>query len=379
MSYYDDLVLADGARSYWQLDETSGANANDSNSTNNNDGTYVGTSLASAAGAVDADSAPNFPGGTGAYVTVPDANSLDLLDTMTFECWVKRAATGAVMGLMHKTGANGPDFRFHSDDRIRMTRNGTNIVASTTTITDTTSWHHLVMTKATTAVKLYIDGVDVTGTVGNLALSNTANAFLIGAVTTTTLSFNGLIQKVAVYPTALTPTQVLDHYNVGVLRLAGSSAGQSTVTGGVTISRPLEGSSAGTGTATGDMGVAWILDGTSTGEGTATGDLTLGLRGESTGVGDATGDLTVTLPLAASSAGVGITAGDLGISFALAGSSTGVGTASATIGLIVPEWSETTDSQWVSAAAGNWSQGTSGAWPEDTSGNWPQDTDTNWS
>lgn len=367
MSYYDEVVLADGAAGYWELDETSGTTADDKNTTNNNDGAYTGTfSLAAVAGAVDADSAVSLPGSTGNYVTIPDANSLDFGDTMTFECWVKVTTLGATYGLISKTGTNGPRLILASSGggttcTFRMTRNGTAIVSATTAISDTTTWHHLVMTKngnSSGSTRLYVDGVDVTGSDTPVAISSTSNVLLLGASATNSQSLDGKIQKVAVYSTVLTPTQVLNHYTIGVLRFTGSTAGTSSTTGETQVSRPLAGDSAATSTSSGDLTIALVdLVGSAAGTSSTSGDInvTFALAGTSTGVSSDTGAINVTYALTGSSAGTSTTAGNLKATWALSGTSTGQSTASATgMHTLGARWRMSDESKWLVTSESRW-------------------------
>ena len=70
----------------------------------------------------------------------------------------------------------------------------------------------MVATKNAPNVHLYLDGVDVTGTVRNATIANTTAPLLIGAVAGKGPFFNGTIDEVALYGFALSPEQVAQHY-----------------------------------------------------------------------------------------------------------------------------------------------------------------------
>jgi hypothetical protein len=90
------------------------------------------------------------------------------------------------------------------------------IAKSTTTITDTTTWHHLVVTKTGATVKQYIDAVDVTGTVTNATWQNgTTPDVRIGGDNGATL-YTGYLAEVAVYPTALSQARISAHYAAAI-------------------------------------------------------------------------------------------------------------------------------------------------------------------
>jgi hypothetical protein len=83
------------------------------------------------------------------------------------------------------------------------------VVASTVTVTDT-GWHHVAATKDGASVKLYLDGIDVTGTVTDQTMSDNTLPLAIGQSSSSAF-FNGTIDEVALYNMALTPSQVANH------------------------------------------------------------------------------------------------------------------------------------------------------------------------
>jgi len=91
---------------------------------------------------------------------------------------------------------------------------GTIIAQSTGTQTDTTAFHHYVATKNGATVKIYVDGVDVTGTVSNQTLTNTASVLRFSG-TSATERLNGYADEIAVYNQVLSATTIGYHYAVG--------------------------------------------------------------------------------------------------------------------------------------------------------------------
>jgi hypothetical protein len=154
--------------------------------------------------------------GTNDYVTVPDATSLDLGDgPLTLEAWVKRSDVNTGGISIFQKGASAVQFGFFLDRTFLSKDNIGTVVSSTTTVTGT-SWHHLVVTKTGAAAKLYIDGVDRTGTVTDLTLVNTAAALILGAKNGTSEFLAATIDEFAVYNVVLSGATVLDHYNAGL-------------------------------------------------------------------------------------------------------------------------------------------------------------------
>ena len=78
-----------------------------------------------------------------------------------------------------------------------------------TAIADTTAWHHVAVTKSGSDVHLYLDGQDVTKTVTNLTVVNAPAALTIAAGAS---RFNGGIDEVSLYPTALSASAIAAHF-----------------------------------------------------------------------------------------------------------------------------------------------------------------------
>ena len=81
----------------------------------------------------------------------------------------------------------------------------------TTAFTDTTDWHHVVMTYNGTTLEMYLDGVSQ-GTATGVYTNSAAN-WLIGKWNAGSNYFDGKIDEVAIWNTALTSTQVSEIYN----------------------------------------------------------------------------------------------------------------------------------------------------------------------
>ena len=144
--------------------------------------------------------------------SVPDSATLDLGDIFTLEAWNKRVTTLTEQVIFTKQ--SGAYALLWDTDVLKLQRRGfTVIVGSTITVTDTTTWHHIVATKNGATVKLYIDSVDRTGTVTNDICANNASALIIGSQPDATFPLGATMDEAAVYPTALSAARVLAHYN----------------------------------------------------------------------------------------------------------------------------------------------------------------------
>lgn len=204
-SYYQS-VLNSNPVSYWRLGEASGTTAADVNGIN--PGTYKNGVTLGAAGAVPSNTAASFDGAND-YVLAPDSASLDTGDIFTAEAWIKRSLLGGSNTIVNKFGS----YYFYLDATNKLVlykTSGGTIAVSTATISDTTSYHHVAVTKSGATVKIYLDGVDVTGTVTNLTVVNSTGGLYIGLVSTG--YFHGLIDEVAIYNTALSASTIAAHF-----------------------------------------------------------------------------------------------------------------------------------------------------------------------
>lgn len=210
MSAYREAVLATaGIVSLWGVDEAEGSAADSKGS---NTGTYQGNP--------SRHQASILPNGEGfcvdltpatQFVNVPHAASLNLGDIFTLEAWIRPDIVTGNRGIISKGG--GAYYLRMKADRLQLIRSQTaEIVASTNTLSAGTPYH-VVATKTGSTVKLYVNGVDVTGTVSNSTCANNSNALNIGGDTNfSTERFDGKIQYAAVYNVALTAEQVASHY-----------------------------------------------------------------------------------------------------------------------------------------------------------------------
>src|SRR6185295_11261331 len=207
---YRDSVVADAPVSYWRLGESSGTVAADL--MGRNPGSYTGGFTLGQAGSLPGD--PNIAvllNGTSGYVQAPNSTSLGLGDgPLTLEAWVKRNSVNRNDIIIHK-GTGAYQMLFTTGNRLALAKaNTATIVQSNRTVTDT-AWHHVVATKNGAVSKLYIDGVDVTGTITNQTLVNaTSSTLRLGTDSGTWMS--GVLDEVAIYNKVLTPQRISAHY-----------------------------------------------------------------------------------------------------------------------------------------------------------------------
>jgi len=154
-------------------------------------------------------------GSTG-YISSPDHADFDTGDVFTLEAWIRKAADGSFMCIVNR-GTTTWYMRMSNTNKLELVKDNVSIIVESTATITGTGWHHVVATKDGATVKLYIDKVDVTGTVTNATMTDTNDAFHVGRrVFSATEFFNGGIDEVAVYPTALSATRVAAHYDAGI-------------------------------------------------------------------------------------------------------------------------------------------------------------------
>lgn len=229
MSAYSTLVLASSPVVYYRLGESTGTTAVDSSGHGIN-GTYIGTFTLGEAGAIksDPDTAvlfgpPSAPGGAG--LVAVSANAALLLPIVTYEAWFK---TTDVQGdtIISANAFGGSYFIM-----VQVTATG-QVEAQTPWLSSLTSplsyndagWHLMNLTYDGTTETLYIDGAAVASGMGTpTAISGTPQLFLAERIDTDSNNFFGVLDEVAIYPTALSPATITAHYNNKVATMSAYS------------------------------------------------------------------------------------------------------------------------------------------------------------
>jgi len=239
---YGKAVLADNPLGYWRLDETNGTVARDIFGANN--GAYTnallgqpGNALVSSHTAASFGSVSNINSYVGGipigFATAGNA-------AFSVECWVNGGAQATDSGIITRgnggseqfnldCGAGSHAFRFF----VRDAAGGPHLANGN--VAPNNAWHHLVgvCDEANGKVVLYVDGISnasATITPGSGLLSS-ANATTFGSRQSGTgdydLQFVGSLEEVAIYGYALSPSQVLAHYQLTVPPIATTLAASS--------------------------------------------------------------------------------------------------------------------------------------------------------
>ncbi len=224
---YYDVITADNPVAYWRLNETSGSSISDSVGTHN--GTLVGSSTLGEPGALinDPDTAIDFSGG---YAWSPYAADLDGT-AFSVECWARTDEFGGATWrtpLMYRWvdyqsaayyPCYGYNFYIHRDLKrwqfwIGRGTAQNDFAAVTGPDVELGKWTHLVGTYDGTRVRFYVDGLLAGSTLSThdvMPLDKSTFKIATGAH-----SFLGGLDEVAFYGTALSPEQVMAHYQAAI-------------------------------------------------------------------------------------------------------------------------------------------------------------------
>lgn len=228
---YRDEVLADNPVGYWRLGDQVGHAASDESGAPS--GSLRGGVTLGVPGALarDGDKAMRFDGSTG-YVRVGDRRDLDFTSgDFSVEAWVK-PRTLTAMAVLQKGESTG----YHTwQYRLSVTNGGlwrgtvfvgdTNVKVTSPQAGSTTSWTHLVLVRDGKNLRLYVDGEEVASTRFSGEVNDSSGMLAIGRTGGNSSDyFQGDIDEVAVYPTALSAARVGAHYAQGVSMAPGREA-----------------------------------------------------------------------------------------------------------------------------------------------------------
>jgi hypothetical protein len=224
LSQYAQDVLGDNASNYWRLGEPSGTTGNDyAGYTSLTEATGVGHG---AVGAIigDPDAASTFDGTTNGVASTTTA--VDGPNLFSVEAWFSTTTTagGKILGFGDASSGESSSYdrQIYMDNSGHIVfgvyNNGVYSIQSAKTYNDG-SYHHVVGTLSPAGLILYIDGKRV-GTNGGTTVGQTYTGYWrvgednLGGWPSqpTSSAFAGSIDDVAVYPAALTISQVQKHY-----------------------------------------------------------------------------------------------------------------------------------------------------------------------
>lgn len=228
---YSDIVQSDSPLAYYHLDETATVLATARNSGplgTNGDGLHIGAIHGNGGAIVGSANGSAYYDGTGVRTIVPFNAAINPSATQPFtiEAWVKptidglsnaqaplfnRHSAGNRQGWVFFQRGSGTGFNF----RMYNENGGNQSVDITGGAYTVGQWNHLVATWDGTTATLYVNG-SFAGAQTAGYVANTDVPFSIGAYAADAPGDNpytGYVDEVAWYSNALSPEQVLAHYN----------------------------------------------------------------------------------------------------------------------------------------------------------------------
>lgn len=217
---YAPAVLADSPLAYWRLGEASGTALADA-SGNSRTATLAGSGLTlGTTGALtnDSDTAITWTGSTGQRADIAYAAWQAPTD-FSVEAWIKPSGstTRNILSRYASTFATSTfAFRVDSDGVLRLYLfNGSSFGTVAGGSPSSGVWSHVAATVSGTSVTVYRDGSSA-GT-GTLSRNSTTASLCIGARSTDGVSagtepWNGVLDEVAYYGSALSGASIAAHY-----------------------------------------------------------------------------------------------------------------------------------------------------------------------
>jgi len=214
---------SNGLVAAYAFDDGSGTTATDS-SGKTNTGTLVNATWS---GAGKFGGALSFNGT--ARVDVANSTSLQLTSAMTLEAWVNPSTVSSVWRDVIYKGNDNYYLEGTSDHSGAPDAGGTfggaNANAFGTTALPVNTWSHLALTYDGATLSLYVNGALVSSVARTGAIATSTNPLQIGGDGLFGQNFNGLIDEVRIYNTALTAAAIQTDMNTAV---AGGSSDAPT-------------------------------------------------------------------------------------------------------------------------------------------------------
>lgn len=176
--------------------------------------------------------------GTGDYLTIPDATSLNLTSgNLTIELWVRLSSTASTRTLISKASGTGtPQYRISYDagnvwfsfEATNAANNDTLVLVHDVSGVSTNTWYHIAVVRNGNVWTIYQDGVAGDSLTWNNSLFATTQSVSIGAANNGSQSLNGWIDDVRI-------TKGIARYTADFTPPTAEFEGPGDVTGYVTV------------------------------------------------------------------------------------------------------------------------------------------------
>ncbi len=160
--------------------------------------------------------------GTSSYVSVADANDLDLTTGMTLEAWVRPSTLSGWNTVVMKEGtATSLAYSLYANDgspwpSLTVRISNTDREAAGTSQVPLNTWTHLAATYDGTTMRVYMNGIQVGSRAQTGSMLVSTRTLRIGGNSVWGEYFNGLIDDVRVYNRALSAAEIQSDMNTPV-------------------------------------------------------------------------------------------------------------------------------------------------------------------
>jgi hypothetical protein len=229
-------ILAKSPVVYWRLNENAQVPAADLAKNSGSlgaavDGYYLGTASHPVTGALpgSTDTAASFDASAGSVVSVPYSAALNPNAPFTVEAWLNPGAdtttaapTAAISsGVFSDPRSGWLIYQIDTGWSFRMynqagTATSVNLSGGTAPVVGT--WYHIVAVYNGTnnPAKLYVNGAEAASGAPTGYVPSAGGPLYIGGRTDNNYWWNGAADEVAIYPTALSASSILTHYQSGI-------------------------------------------------------------------------------------------------------------------------------------------------------------------
>jgi large repetitive protein len=214
---YPQEVLEDAPSLYWRMNEPSRNHVFDE-TTNLNHGTALGV-LANQPGNSARSTNTSFDfDGVDDHITRANHATISPSAAISIEAWIRPDSNSGTQYIVNKVGPPASYYLYEQNGRpaFGVYSNGSNrVVESSTDTTPVGQWTHILGTYDGSTLRLYANGVLVPG--GELnhsgAIQTSTGALFVGSSNATTNFFDGRIDEVAIYGSALSGARIAAHAN----------------------------------------------------------------------------------------------------------------------------------------------------------------------
>jgi len=158
--------------------------------------------------------------GTSSWVTVADANSLDLTNGMTIEAWVNPAASTGWRTVVLKESAGGLAYALYAANNASRpagyVHTSSDVGLNGTADLPLNAWTHLALTFDGATMGMFVNGVQVASGAVPGASAVTSSPLRIGGNSVWGEYFRGLIDEVRIYNRPLTAAEIQSDMNVPI-------------------------------------------------------------------------------------------------------------------------------------------------------------------